>query len=53
MGQFQMNNLLETSRGVTWKLLSASGMEPDEIDKLLADMASELANRRNHPYSYL
>jgi hypothetical protein len=52
IGIFQMKNVLEFIQGGGWKMLRASGMEPDRIDQLQSEVATEVMDRRNHSYSY-
>jgi hypothetical protein len=53
IGEFQLKNMLEFVQGGAWKMLRAAGMEPDEIGQLTSDVASEVMDRRNHPYAYM
>lgn len=48
-----MMNTIDGLRGISWKMLSATGLSPPEIEKLVAEALSEIVKRDNHPYTWL
>lgn len=53
VGQYQMRNLRDGVRGLGWKMLRASGMEPDQVELLISQVETEVMDRRNHTYGWV
>ncbi|KAF3019014.1 hypothetical protein E8E14_013172 [Neopestalotiopsis sp. 37M] len=53
IGRWQMQNMIEGTRGVGWKMLSAAGMASGEIEALVSEVLAELRCRDNHSYAYV
>ncbi|KAH8658457.1 S-adenosyl-L-methionine-dependent methyltransferase [Xylariales sp. PMI_506] len=50
VGHYQLRNIVDGLRGISWQLASLSGMPPDEIETLVAESIEYLKDSKHHPY---
>jgi hypothetical protein len=46
IGQYTKVNALEGIRGIGWKMLSALGFAPDEIEKIVLEAQDEIQSEK-------
>ncbi|KAH8651246.1 S-adenosyl-L-methionine-dependent methyltransferase [Xylariales sp. PMI_506] len=50
VGYYMLMNMLEGMRGISWKMLSAAGLAPDEIEKMVVDTEEYIKDCGHRPY---
>lgn len=50
LGQWQVKNLYDGARGLSWKMLETAGLSPAEIDETVDGFKKQIIDGSNHLY---
>lgn len=53
VGLFSLHNIVKGVKGVGWKMLTAAGMTPADVNKLVDEVLLEAKKRQNHTYAWV
>ncbi|KAH8660555.1 hypothetical protein BX600DRAFT_438768 [Xylariales sp. PMI_506] len=51
VGEYNMRNIYDGARGISWKMLAAAGMSSEEIDVIIDELKQELTDKRSAVFS--
>ncbi|KAH8678415.1 S-adenosyl-L-methionine-dependent methyltransferase [Xylariales sp. PMI_506] len=53
VGLYNLSNMYDGVRGISWKMLQYAGYTPEEIESLITDVQAELRDPQNYAYSVI